>query len=52
VNVVPATDRQENSMPYPVMGPPASASDMAPAPAAAVEPMPEPAPEAAPTSGQ
>ena len=50
VNQVPATDRQENSMPYPVMGPPALASDMAPA--AAPEPVPEPAPEAAPTTGQ
>jgi adhesin transport system outer membrane protein len=52
VNQVPETDRQENSMPYPVMGPPASASDMGPAPAAAPEPMPEPAPEATPTTGQ
>ena len=52
VNQVPATDRQENSMPYPVMGPPASASDMAPAAAPAPEPMPEPAPEATPTTGQ
>jgi len=53
VNQVPATDRQENSMPYPVMGPPASASDMAPAaPAPAPEPMPEPASEPAPAGGQ
>ncbi len=55
-NVVPASDRQENSMPYPVMGPP----NMAPAPAAepmaVEEPAPvEPAPmpeEPAPSGGQ
>jgi hypothetical protein len=54
VNRVPVSDRQENSMPYPVMGPPASASDMAPAPAPAPEPAPEPMPEPAPepTAGQ
>ena len=43
VNPIPPEDRQENSFPYPVMGPPASAA--APAPV-------EPAPEPAPTGGQ
>jgi adhesin transport system outer membrane protein len=58
VNQFPATDRQENSFPYPVMGPPASASDMAPAQAPAPEPepmsepAPEPAVEPAPTGGR
>ena len=33
VNPVPATDRQENSLRYPVMGPPASAADVSSAPA-------------------
>ena len=45
VNPIPPEDRQENSFPYPVMGPPAP---NAPAPAP-VEPAPE---EPAPTGGQ
>ena len=48
VNQVPATDRQENSMPYPVMGPPNSA----PAPMAAPAPEPTPEPAPAPVEGQ
>ncbi|RIX29441.1 TolC family protein [Sphingomonas edaphi] len=48
VNQVPATDRQENSMPYPVMGPPNSA----PAPMAAPAPEPAPEPAPAPVEGQ
>jgi adhesin transport system outer membrane protein len=52
VNPIPPEDRQENSFPYPVMGPPAPNAAMAPAPAAAVEPAPEPASEPAPTGGQ
>jgi len=48
VNPIPPEDRQENSFPYPVMGPPAPNAAMAPAPAPAAEPAPEPAP----TGGQ
>ncbi|HET9353651.1 MAG TPA: TolC family protein, partial [Sphingomicrobium sp.] len=44
VNPIPPEDRQENSFPYPVMGPPAPNAPMA----APVEPAPEPAP----TGGQ
>jgi adhesin transport system outer membrane protein len=40
VNPIPPEDRQENSFPYPVMGPPAPNAPMA----APVEPAPEPAP--------
>jgi adhesin transport system outer membrane protein len=52
VNPIPPEDRQENSFPYPVMGPPSIEAnsppvETAPAP---VEPAPEPAP--APTGGQ
>ncbi len=52
VNPIPPEDRQENSFPYPVMGPPSIEANPAPvetAPAP-VEPAPEPAP--APTGGQ
>jgi adhesin transport system outer membrane protein len=59
VNPIPPSERQENSMPYPVMGPPAplpgmtpAAAPMAPAPAPGMEPAPEtmpaPMPEPAP----
>jgi adhesin transport system outer membrane protein len=48
VNPIPPEDRQENSFPYPVMGPPAPDAAAAPAPAPAAEPAPEPAP----TGGQ
>jgi adhesin transport system outer membrane protein len=41
VNPIPPEDRQENSFPYPVMGPPPPNTAMVPAP---VEPAPEPAP--------
>jgi len=44
VNPIPPQDRQENSFPYPVMGPPAPNAPMA-------QPV-EPAPEPAPTGGQ
>jgi adhesin transport system outer membrane protein len=40
VNPIPPQDRQENSFPYPVMGPPAPAGT----PAAAEAPVAEPAP--------
>jgi len=43
VNPIPPEDRQENSFPYPVMGPPPPNAEVAPAP---VEPAP------APTGGQ
>ena len=49
VNPIPPEDRQENSFPYPVMGPPPPNAVMAPAP---VEPAPEPAPRAASKSDE
>jgi adhesin transport system outer membrane protein len=45
VNPIPPEDRQENSFPYPVMGPPNPNAPVAAAPM-------EPAPEPAPTGGQ
>jgi adhesin transport system outer membrane protein len=50
VNPIPPEDRQENSFPYPVMGPPSIEANPAPVETA---PAPvEPAPEPAPTGGQ
>ena len=44
VNPIPPEDRQENSFPYPVMGPPPPNATAAPAMAPAAAPAPEPAP--------
>ena len=50
VNPIPPEDRQENSFPYPVMGPPSIEANSPPVETA---PAPvEPAPEPAPTGGQ